>query len=154
LLILTANAPCAKNNKTIVENKIDLIFERIKRQCRDALCDESGFPTETLGNDGIGGTFSNDGVGGTFVNDGIGEALGNDGVGGTFGNDGIVGTFGNDGVGETFGNDTERKRRRLRVKPAMTKPKLANNGAVLPFAVIPERLCRESKFNRRAFELQ
>jgi hypothetical protein len=27
-----------------------------------------------------------------------------------------------------------------------------NNGAVLPLAVIPERFCRESKFNRKAIE--
>jgi hypothetical protein len=51
---------------------------------------------------------------------------------GTFGNDEIGGTLGNDGVGETFGNDM----------------------AGLSFAVIPERLCRESKLTRRAIERQ
>jgi hypothetical protein len=37
---------------------------------------------------------------------------------------------------------------------AMTKPKPTNNGAALPLAVIAERLCLESKFNRKAIERQ
>jgi hypothetical protein len=34
-----------------------------KNECRDALCDENGFPIETLGNDGVREAIGNDGVG-------------------------------------------------------------------------------------------
>jgi hypothetical protein len=65
---------------------------------RDALCGESGFPTETFGNDAVGAAFRNDTVGTAFRNDAVGATLRNDAVGATFENDAVGATFGNDAV--------------------------------------------------------